>query len=147
MYNIFKMPKKKKKNIGKKPKNKGPVNKPKIIIDNELNDSLKNYNDEVKENSETKINKLELNELNKEIDEGNFLFEYDNIEDSVDDKNNNENIKNNILSDEVMNIPLEQIKSYKNIIEMCKIIKYNPLNYDFIKKREINDIKKDPKLE
>ena len=53
-------------------------------------------------------------------------------------------MKNYTTIQDIQNLPLNSINIYKDILTRAKIIRCNPLNYDFIKQKEINDIKKIP---
>ena len=143
----------------KKKKKQGPTNRNKETfeatkkktkntkLDNEnypKENYPKDYNNKNIDTEEIDNNEISL--LYKAIDENNFLFQY--LNDIQENKVDSDNIyPNDIINDiDVQNIPLNEINAYKNIIEQSKLIRVNKLNYNFIKKEEINDIKKIPEL-
>lgn len=79
----------------------------------------------------------DIKQLNIAIDNNEFLFEF-NIN---DEKDNIQYISKNIIYDkEISNLKLDYINKYKNIIQMTKCLKNNPLNYDYIINKGLNEI-------
>ena len=70
------------------------------------------------------------------IKENYFLFEYN---EDIENNELNFNIINYTTQKNEENIPLNNLNKYKEILKMTKLIKDNPFNYDFIKKKVIND--------
>ena len=95
---------------------------------------------DIKTEKEELINN-DMENLHKSIYNNEFLFEL-NVQDDIDsiDYNN----KNNIKESDIASIPIDQINVYKRIVNMVKLIKTFPLNYDYIIEKEINDIKRIP---
>ena len=70
------------------------------------------------------------------IKENYFLLEYN---EDIENNELNFNIINYTTQKNEENIPLNNLNKYKEILKMTKLIKDNPFNYDFIKKKVIND--------
>ena len=95
---------------------------------------------EIKNKNEVILNmEYDITQFNIAIDNNEFLFKFNFNEDNDNIQYTNKN-KNLVFDKDITNLKFDYINKYKNIIKMTKCLKNNPINYDYITNKELNEI-------